>query len=91
VNYSCTNHPRGSEARTLIPADDADLWKLPVLPKRSRPRPGVRRGFAPRDGTTRLAHLFQHAPPRVLFPVPAPDDAALAVVVTWKLSFFLWH
>jgi urease accessory protein len=39
-------------------------------------------GFAARDGATRLAHLFQHDPLRVLFPAPEPDDAALAVVVT---------
>jgi urease accessory protein len=39
-------------------------------------------GFAARDGATRLAHLFQHDPLRVLFPAPEPDDAALAVLVT---------
>jgi urease accessory protein len=39
-------------------------------------------GFAVRDGTTRLAHLFQHEPLRVLFPAPEPGDAALAVLVT---------
>jgi urease accessory protein len=39
-------------------------------------------GFASRDGATRLAHLFQHEPLRVLFPTPEPGDAALAVLVT---------
>jgi urease accessory protein len=39
-------------------------------------------GFAPRDGATRLAHLYQRDPLRVLFPVPERDDAALAVLVT---------
>ena len=39
-------------------------------------------GFAARDGVTRLAHLFQHDPLRVLFPSPEPDDVALAVLVT---------
>jgi urease accessory protein len=39
-------------------------------------------GFAESDGTTRLAHLFQHDPLRVLFPLPEPGDAALAVLVT---------
>jgi urease accessory protein len=35
-----------------------------------------------KSGTTRLAHLFQHDPLRVLFPTPDPGDAALAVLVT---------
>ncbi len=39
-------------------------------------------GFARRDGATRLAHLYQHDPMRVLFPAAEPDDAALAVLVT---------
>src|SRR5215469_15682974 len=39
-------------------------------------------GFAARHGHTRLAHLYQHDPMRVLFPVPEPGDAALAVLVT---------
>lgn len=38
--------------------------------------------FARRDGRTRLAHLFQRHPLRVLFPAPEPGDAALAVLVT---------
>jgi urease accessory protein len=39
-------------------------------------------GFAVRDGRTRLAHLYQHAPMRVLFPAFEPGDASLAVLVT---------
>jgi urease accessory protein len=39
-------------------------------------------GFARRDGKTRLAHLYQHDPLRVLFPAAEPNDAALAVLVT---------
>lgn len=39
-------------------------------------------GFAVRDGATRLTHLYQHDPMRVLFPTPEAGDAALAVLVT---------
>jgi urease accessory protein len=39
-------------------------------------------GFARRDGATRLAHLYQHDPLRVLFPGSEGDPAALAVIVT---------
>ena len=39
-------------------------------------------GFALRDGATRLAHLYEHNPLRVLFPTPVAGDAALAVLVT---------
>jgi urease accessory protein len=39
-------------------------------------------GFAVRDDTTRLAHLYQRDPLRVLFPAAEPGDAALAVLVT---------
>ncbi len=35
-----------------------------------------------RDGATRLAHLYQHDPMRVLFPEPDPGDATIAVLVT---------
>ena len=35
-----------------------------------------------KDNATRLAHLYQHNPLRVLFPTPDPHDAALAVLVT---------
>lgn len=38
--------------------------------------------FALRDGITRLDHLYQRDPLRVLFPTPATHDAALAVIVT---------
>jgi urease accessory protein len=39
-------------------------------------------GFAVRDGATRLKHLFQHDPLRVLFPLTPPGDVPLAALVT---------
>jgi urease accessory protein len=39
-------------------------------------------GFAVRDGETRLVHLYQRHPLRVLFPDAAADDVPLAVMVT---------
>lgn len=39
-------------------------------------------GFALRDSATRLSHLYQHDPLRVLFPKPEAGDASLAVLVT---------
>ena len=39
-------------------------------------------GFVRRDGATRLAHLYQHDPLRVLFPTPEPGDIPLAVLLT---------
>jgi urease accessory protein len=39
-------------------------------------------GFGCRDGGTRLAHLYQHDPLRVLFPQPAEGEASTAVLVT---------
>jgi urease accessory protein len=39
-------------------------------------------GFAQRAGVTRLRHLYQRDPLRVLFPTPAVDDPALAVLLT---------
>jgi urease accessory protein len=39
-------------------------------------------GFAARDGATRLAHLYQSDPLRVLFPEPPADDVPVAVLVT---------
>lgn len=38
--------------------------------------------FATDGAATRLAHLYQHDPLRVLFPGPEPGDLALAVMVT---------
>ncbi|MGB9646790.1 MAG: urease accessory protein UreD [Stellaceae bacterium] len=38
--------------------------------------------FALRDGVTRLAHLYQRDPLRVLFPTPAAGDPPVAVIVT---------
>ena len=39
-------------------------------------------GFARRDGVTRLAHLYQADPLRVLFPTPEAGDPVQAVIVT---------
>ncbi len=39
-------------------------------------------GFARRDGVTRLAHLYQADPLRVLFPAPEADDPIQAALVT---------
>jgi urease accessory protein len=39
-------------------------------------------GFIAKDGLTRLFHLYQRHPLRVLFPQPDVGDAALAVLVT---------
>ncbi len=39
-------------------------------------------GFARRGGATRLVHLYQRDPLRVLFPTPEPGDPIQAVVVT---------
>jgi urease accessory protein len=39
-------------------------------------------GFARRDGATRLAHLYQRDPLRVLFPAPERGDIPLAVLLT---------
>jgi urease accessory protein len=39
-------------------------------------------GFARRGGETRLTHLYQRDPLRVLFPVPAAGDPRLAVLLT---------
>jgi len=39
-------------------------------------------GFDCRGGVTRLAHLYQRDPLRVLFPAPAASEPALAAIVT---------
>lgn len=39
-------------------------------------------GFGYEDGATRLSHLYQRDPLRVLFPAPVEGDSALAVIVT---------
>ncbi len=39
-------------------------------------------GFIFKQGETRLNHLFQHDPLRVLFPTPAPGEPPCAVLVT---------
>ena len=55
----------------------------PAVDRQRRLSRGVAElGFAWRDGTTRLAHLYQRDPLRVLFPAGDPGDARLAVIVT---------
>jgi urease accessory protein len=39
-------------------------------------------GFAVRGGATRLKHLYQHDPLRVLFPLVPPGDVPMAALVT---------
>ncbi len=39
-------------------------------------------GFAVRGGVTRLKHLYQHDPLRVLFPLPSVGDVPVAALVT---------
>src|SRR5207244_7683721 len=39
-------------------------------------------GFGQQDGVTRLTHLYQRDPLRVLFPTPAVGDPPLAVLLT---------
>jgi urease accessory protein len=39
-------------------------------------------GFGHQEGVTRLTHLYQRDPLRVLFPTPDAGDPALAVIVT---------
>ena len=39
-------------------------------------------GFGRRDGVTRLTHLYQRDPLRVLFPTPDAGDPVLAAIVT---------
>jgi urease accessory protein len=69
------------------------LWNPPPHPNPLRPRgrrggetSGVHGiaeiGYAVRDGTTRLSHLYERNPLRVLFPIPARDDLPTAVLVT---------
>ena len=52
----------------------------PVVTRGVRGRAEV--GLCPRAGRTRLAHLYQHDPLRVLFPYPAPGDPLTVVPVT---------
>jgi urease accessory protein len=44
-------------------------------------------GFALSDGATRLAHLYEKHPLRVLFPTPADGDLPTAVLVTTSGGF----
>ncbi|HTV88073.1 MAG TPA: urease accessory protein UreD [Stellaceae bacterium] len=54
-----------------------------AAPAASAASPGIAEiRFASDAGTTRLAHLHQRAPLRVLFPAPEPGDGAIAVLIT---------
>ncbi|MBS0546508.1 MAG: urease accessory protein UreD [Proteobacteria bacterium] len=53
-----------------------------VPPRLQRASGESRVAFAVRDGTTRLADLYQRDPCRVLFPDPEPGDPPHAVLVT---------
>jgi len=53
---------------------------LPVAHQRSEGEAEI--AFGLRQGRSTLAHLYQRAPCRVLFPAPAVDDLAEAVLVT---------
>lgn len=44
-------------------------------------RSGAAQHDARGNATTRIAHLFQAAPARILFPTPEPDEPSLAVLV----------
>ena len=68
---------RRCSRRALSPASGGESgWGLPVVC-------GVAEiGFALKDGRTRLAHLYERNPLRVLFPQPVAGDATLAVLVT---------
>lgn len=52
------------------------------IARRNETRGVAEIGFAKRDGATRLAHLYEKNPLRVLFPAGDGDPAALAVIVT---------
>ena len=54
----------------------------PAPPRLQRSDGAAEVGFACRDGTTRLAHLFQSDPCRVMFPWPDDGDVPQAVLVT---------
>jgi urease accessory protein len=72
-------HGRQAAQRTPSPASGGGLgWGLPEAGVQ-----GVAEvGFAVRDGATRLAHLYQRHPLRVLFPDATADDVPVAVLVT---------
>jgi urease accessory protein len=54
----------------------------PSIPRLQRSDGAAELGLRRRDGITALAHLFQSDPCRVLFPLPDPDDAFQAVMLT---------
>jgi len=66
----------------ISPSDPtvAQAAALPLPGQRVRGRAEV--GLCRRDGRTRLAHLYQHDPLRVMFPYPAFGDPLTVVPVT---------
>jgi urease accessory protein len=52
-----------------------------AAPAHQRARGGAELRFLHANGVTRLAHLFQAAPARILFPTPEPNEAPLAALV----------
>jgi urease accessory protein len=54
----------------------------PAIPRLQRSDGAAEVGFVRRDGATRLAHLFQSDPCRVMFPWPDDGDVSQAVLVT---------
>jgi urease accessory protein len=58
------------------------LTASPVAPIRTVTDGRAEIGFALRDGVTRLKHLYQHDPMRVLFPLPRAGDIPVAALVT---------
>src|SRR5207249_10747251 len=83
-------HPQGGDRRRTGDLDRlcsrSPDWRL----RAPQGRPGSRLlsrgvaeiGFAQSGGVTRLTHLYQRDPLRVLFPTPDAGDPALAVIVT---------
>ena len=67
-----------SEATTQSPSADLTLPEYP----QSGIAGIAEIEFVRRDGATRLAHLYQHDPLRVLFPTPEPGEIPLAVLLT---------
>jgi urease accessory protein len=71
-------HPQGGEGAS----DTGALFSVPREPVFSAISGLAEIGFALRDGVTRLAHLHERNPLRVLFPAPVAGDIPTAVLVT---------
>jgi urease accessory protein len=75
--------PRGAVWQNGVMTGATALPAAPSAPALERGRGAAEIAFA-RDaaGATRLAHLYQQAPCRVLFPRPEPGDPPLAALLT---------